>query len=719
MEAWRSRWSGVRLSSAATRGRKLVMASSWKLETSTTFTVSSPAVSTSEMSGVPMLPPTCVRRPASPKILPSSAVVVVLPFEPVTATTVPRRKRQASSSSEMISIPFPRAWTRAGSSSGTPGLKTMRSAARKSASSWPAHFTLTPRARRAAASAATADSGLSSLTVTRAPRAARKRAAAAPVRASPTTSAFRSFSSIVSSPQLQRAQGEQRENQRGNPETDDDLRLLPPDELEVVVERGHAEDAPAGQLEGADLQDHRQRLQDEHAADEEKQDLLLDDDGHGADGAAEGARADVAHEDFRGVGVVAKDAEGGAGHGGAEDGQLALLGHLGEVEVLGELGVAADVGERGEGAGGDGHAADGEPVQAVGEVDRVRRAHQHQHDEDDEGQRRQRQRVPAVQQRINHQVGPQLLEKGEQDVRRVERAAQGEQHAGNHHRGQHLERKLGLGAQAQAAAVDRLQVVVGEADSAVSHQGEERQPEERVGQVRPQQRGNHDGGKNQQAAHGGRARLGLVAGDFFADELADLEGAQPADHPGAEHQHQQQRREPGEGGAHRDVAEDIERGEVRLEPLVEEVVEHAYALPAAGLPRASSTRGSSAKRFFNASSTVSSATPRDAFSNTQSPAWRISPSQSVAASLVSKKRARAAGIPAAVAASTRWRASPVTPARKSMLPNAAIFSPASRCNSAEVGPSSFISPATKILRRAPGVRLKASAIAARARGFEL
>src|SRR3990172_3068026 len=348
MEAWRSRWSGVRLSRAATRGRKLVMASSWKLETSTTFTLSSAAVSTSEMSGVPMLPPTWVRRPASAKILPRSAVVVVLPFEPVTATTVPRRKRQASSSSEIISMPFPRAFPSAGRLSGTPGLKTMRSAARKSASSWPSQRTVTPRARRAAAPAATAGSGLSSLTATRAPRAARKRAAAAPVRASPTTSACRPFSSIVSSAQLQRAQGKQREDQGGDPKTDDDLRLFPPHELEVVVERRHAEDALAGQLERPHLQDHRERFENKHAADEEKQNLLLDDDGHGAEGAAQGERAYVAHEDVGRVGVVPEKANRRSGHGAAEDGQLAHVRHAGEVEVHGEAGVAAHLSEGGE-----------------------------------------------------------------------------------------------------------------------------------------------------------------------------------------------------------------------------------------------------------------------------------------------------------------------------------------------------------------------------------
>ena len=53
-------------------------------------------------------------------------------------------------------------------------------------------------------------------------------------------------------------------------EARDDLRLAPADQLEVVVERRHPEDALAGQLERADLDDDRQRLEDEDAADDRR-----------------------------------------------------------------------------------------------------------------------------------------------------------------------------------------------------------------------------------------------------------------------------------------------------------------------------------------------------------------------------------------------------------------------------------------------------------------
>ena len=113
------------------------------------------------------------------------------------------------------------------------------------------------------------------------------------------------------------------------------------------------------------------RLEDEDAADEGQQQLLADDDGDRADGPAQGQRTDIAHEDLRRMGVVPEKADGGADHGAAEDGQLAHHGHALEFEVVGKDDVAADVGEHGQRAGGDDGAADGQPVQPVGQVDGI------------------------------------------------------------------------------------------------------------------------------------------------------------------------------------------------------------------------------------------------------------------------------------------------------------------------------------------------------------
>ena len=85
------------------------MVSSWKLLTSATVNVDSVVDSASEISGVPILPPTTVEIPAHFRMCAISEVVVVLPFEPVMAMRRPRRKRQASSISLQTGIPFERA----------------------------------------------------------------------------------------------------------------------------------------------------------------------------------------------------------------------------------------------------------------------------------------------------------------------------------------------------------------------------------------------------------------------------------------------------------------------------------------------------------------------------------------------------------------------------------------------------------------------------------
>ena len=94
----RSRWSGSRLRSTAIRGRKLSTSSSWKHESSQTIHSSAGTSPTSSLSAVPTFPAV---PPPRPNIAPSSSVVVVLPFVPVTPTTgfgqQPRRRARSRS----------------------------------------------------------------------------------------------------------------------------------------------------------------------------------------------------------------------------------------------------------------------------------------------------------------------------------------------------------------------------------------------------------------------------------------------------------------------------------------------------------------------------------------------------------------------------------------------------------------------------------------------
>src|SRR5690242_11606728 len=159
-----------------------------ELSSFTTVQVSSFIASTVPMSGVPMLPARIVCIPAFLRMSSTSEVVVVLPFEPVMPTSRPFRNRYANSISLHTAIPFPRAACKCFSSAGTPGLGMMRSCSKKVLSWWPPSSSEIPASLNFPIASPISLSLRVSVAVTRAPRAAQKRAVATPVRASPTAS---------------------------------------------------------------------------------------------------------------------------------------------------------------------------------------------------------------------------------------------------------------------------------------------------------------------------------------------------------------------------------------------------------------------------------------------------------------------------------------------------------------------------------------------------
>ena len=90
-------------------------------------------------------------------------------------------------------------------------------------------------------------------------------------------------------------------------------------------------------------------------------------------------------------------------------------------------------------------------------------------------------------------------------------------------------------------------------------------PDEAIAQVRPQQGWHHHGDNDQHASHGRRPGFLLMGlGAVFADVLADLEFAQPANYRRADDQPHKQRGEAGEGCAKRQIAEDTERADMKV-----------------------------------------------------------------------------------------------------------------------------------------------------------
>src|SRR5215213_9117372 len=126
---------------------------------------------------------------------------------------------------------------------GTPGQTTTSSIWSKShEGTSPASSLTTPSPFSASAAFVQSMNSFRSLRTTSAPRAARNRADATPLRPAPMTRTFLPSSSIKALAQLQRRKAQQREQDRDDEEAEDDLRLLPPRHLEVVVQRRHLEE---------------------------------------------------------------------------------------------------------------------------------------------------------------------------------------------------------------------------------------------------------------------------------------------------------------------------------------------------------------------------------------------------------------------------------------------------------------------------------------------
>src|SRR3954447_20683529 len=286
---------------------------------------------------------------------PMSSTVVVLPFVPVTATNSFGMSRHANSTSPRTGMPRARASAITGASAGTPGDLTT--------------------ARACSSSARPSDPSLLSWPSARSPRAPSTCSTASPERARPTTrygppgSGGRGFTARASRHRLLiHGEPDRRAHARHDPEAQDDLRLRPPEDLELVVDRGHQEDPLAERLEREALQQHRERLEHEDAAEDDQQLLGLRHHGEAGDRAAEAERAGVAHEDRRREGVEPEEPDARADEAAREQR---------EVRLAGRDEPDPDVGEQ-----HDRGAAAGEAVEAVREVDGARRRGDHEVDQD-------------------------------------------------------------------------------------------------------------------------------------------------------------------------------------------------------------------------------------------------------------------------------------------------------------------------------------------------
>src|ERR1700689_3481282 len=91
----------------------------------------------------------------------------------------------------------------------------------------------------------------------------------------------------------------------------------------MMMQRRHAKNPLARELERANLNDDRKRFEHENATNKKKQNLLLDDYGHHADCAAERERPHVAHEHLGRMRVVPEKPQRSAAQRPAKNYQFA------------------------------------------------------------------------------------------------------------------------------------------------------------------------------------------------------------------------------------------------------------------------------------------------------------------------------------------------------------------------------------------------------------
>src|SRR5918999_2088864 len=612
---WRSRWSDSRFVSTAIRGRNSCTSSSWKLDTSLTISSPGGTASTSPVSGRPTFPAT-----GAPSIAPSSSLVVVLPFVPVTATSGLSSSRKPSSSSLQTGTPRALASRTSAFSAGTPGLLTSRPTPSRSETS-PSF----PSVRSAP--------------MTSTPRRSSAAAAARPERASPSTSA-RPGSSAPSGEEVEEVAVVEREaggteDPRHDPEADHDLRLGPRLHCEVVVDRRYQEDAAPEVLEREHLDHHGERLDHEDPADQQEQRLRLHHDREAGERPSDRHRAGVSHEHLGGEGVVPEEPDQGPDQRPAEDGQV----EVGDARLADQLLAGADVAEDrhdGEGEDRDQARPGGQAVDAVREVDAVRGA----------GDEEEEERVPGPRERRAH------VEAGQVDLR-VQVAVPRER--ADHRRDEGEERQLPAAREAERAAVAGLDEIVDEADQAAGGGGEEEGQRRRRGAGEGEE-GERGRDQDQHASHHGRASLGPVAlRPLLADLLADLAPAQELDELRADHDRDHHRDDGGdEDSGH--YAGTPSRAAARCSrPAAREAL---TSTTSPGRSTAASSSRASAASAARASPPYSSASAPPTATSTSTPAAR-------AASPISRWKPGAPGTSSAIsqttatvrrppARSTRW-----------------------------------------------------------------
>ncbi len=110
------------------------------------------------------------------------------------------------------------------------------------------------------------------------------------------------------------------------PEPHDDRELRPTTDLEVVMDRRHAQHPFAKPAVRDDLRDHRKRLDHREAGEKRQEQMGAGQQREAGHRAADRERARIAHEDARGRGVPPEEPRARAEHRGRDDRLVERLG---------------------------------------------------------------------------------------------------------------------------------------------------------------------------------------------------------------------------------------------------------------------------------------------------------------------------------------------------------------------------------------------------------
>ena len=276
----------------------------------------------------------------------------------------------------------------------------------------------------------------------------------------------------------------------------------------MMMNGRHAEDPLARQLEGADLNDHRDSFEHKDAAHNEKYDLMAGHDRDNAQCSAQCQRADVAHKNHGGVGVEPQKSEASSGDRAAEHHQLAGPGQIGDVQILGKFNMPGEVGDHTETRRHHYRGHDGESIQSICQIHRITRADHH--------------KIAKRHEQPAHREG-HIFEEGHIERRFFRQECGIKQIQGDAKGKQRLPQILPPRRQASRVFADHLPIIVNPANRAKGHSGDQRHPDIAAAQICPQQGGSQYGDKNQCAAHGGRAGfLQMRLRPLFTNCLANL-----------------------------------------------------------------------------------------------------------------------------------------------------------------------------------------------------